>query len=463
MKKNLLLIFAVLCVSANAQFTKLLDFAGATNGRSPYGSLITDGTFMYGMTKIGGASNLGTVFKIKPDGSGYVRLLSFTGAANGSNPYGSLIYDGNYLYGMTFGGGASGAGVVFKIKPDGTGYVKLLDFTGTANGDSPTGSLISDGTYLYGLVGNGGGSANCSGGCGSMFKIKPDGTGYVKLLDFTGVTNGDTPSGSLVSDGTFLYGMTYLGGANNNGTIFKIKPDASGYVKLLDLNDVVTGKLPNGSLMLSGGFLYGMTASGGANGYGTVFKIKTDATGFAKLLDFDDVTNGRTPYGTLIAVGSNLCGMTWLGGANSMGTIFTIKNNGTGYTKLLDFAGITSGANPQGDLLFYGTALYGLTSFGGVNNMGTYFKFATTLGVDELANENLISISPNPFADEIKINNSNGKEGEVTLYDVAGKEILRQKTFSGETKLNTEKISAGFYLLNYIEGERKQNLKVAKY
>ena len=48
-----------------------------------------------------------------------------------------FISDGTYLYGMTVYGGAYNDGVVFKIKPDGTGYVKLLDFDSTTNGANP--------------------------------------------------------------------------------------------------------------------------------------------------------------------------------------------------------------------------------------------------------------------------------------------------------------------------------------
>jgi hypothetical protein len=88
-------------------------------------------------------------------------------------------------------------GVIFKIKPDGTGYAKLLDFAGTTNGSYPVGSLISDGAFLYGMTW-GGGSGSCNFGCGTIFKIKPEGTGYLKLLDFEGTTNGSKPYGSLI-------------------------------------------------------------------------------------------------------------------------------------------------------------------------------------------------------------------------------------------------------------------------
>ena len=138
MKRRILNITVAIIMSVNclfptssfAQYTKLFDFAGTANGSNPNGSLVSDGTFLYGMTLNGGTYNLGTIFKIKTDGTGYSKLLDFNGV-NGKRPYGSLIYDGTFLYGMTREGGTHGN--AFRIKPDGTGYSQILDFTGIAN------------------------------------------------------------------------------------------------------------------------------------------------------------------------------------------------------------------------------------------------------------------------------------------------------------------------------------------
>ena len=181
------------------------------------------------MTNSGGTNNFGVIFKIKPDGSGYSKLLDFAGATNGNNPSGSLISDGTFLYGMTYGGGINDWGVIFKIKPDGTAYSRLLDFDFANNGGSPIGSLISDGTFLYGMTSRGGVNA-----CGVVYKIKPDGTAYSKLLDFSGVANGTFPNGSLFSDGVFLYGMTPFGRHKKLGSRLKVKTDGTGASKLTD-------------------------------------------------------------------------------------------------------------------------------------------------------------------------------------------------------------------------------------
>ncbi len=359
---------AMLYSPAYAQYTKLHDFDG-TNGRYPVGSLISDGTFLYGLTPFGGINSHGTIFKLKPDGTGYVKLLDFDNT-NGGLPHGSLYADGTFLYGMT-PGNLNDHGTIFKIKPDGTGYEKILDFD-SSKGSRPFGTLISDGTFLYGTTNRGGVADNTYG---TIFKIKPDGTGYVKLFEFDS-TNGIHPLGTLFSDGDFLYGMTETAhNRSGNRTIFKIKPDGSGYVKLKDFDSSKNGSwLYEGAFISDGIFLYGTTRNGGTNDTGTIFKIKPDGSGYIKIFDFDG-TNGALPLGSLISDGTFLYGTTSSGGAYDWGTLFKLKPDGTGFEKLLDFDFITSGAIPIGTLISDGVFLYGTTYYGGTNYLGTIFKY----------------------------------------------------------------------------------------
>lgn len=363
----LLTVNCLLPKITEAQLTNLYNFSGpTTDGSNPYGDLVSDGIFLYGMTAQGGINNLGTVFKIKPDGTGYSKLLDFSGSANGSNPVGSLIIDGTFLYGMTQSGGTHGDGVIFKIKPDGTMYSKLLNFNGV-NGSSPQGSLISDGTFLYGMTYQGGTKRN-----GNIFKIKPDGSAYSNLLNFNGV-NGSYPFGSLISDGTFLYGMTSFGGVDSVGNIFKIKTDGTNYVNLMEFN-IANGGYPNGSLITDGTFLYGLTSyGGGIDSVGNIFKIKPDGTNFSVLMNFNGA-NGSHAYGSLIAKGTYLYGATSDGGKDSVGNIFKIKPDGTGYTDLIDFND-TIGSYIDGSLVADATFLYGMAFQGGTGNFGTVFKY----------------------------------------------------------------------------------------
>lgn len=241
------------------------------NGSNPSGGFYNDGTFLYGTTEGGGTSSFGTLYKVLPNGTGYQKLIDFDGT-NGSHPNGPVISDGTFLYGTTSAGGASDFGTLYRIMPDGTGYQLLLEFDGTTNGSAPDGTLYFDGSLLYCLTSTGG-----ANDFGTLFKIETAGTGYQKLLDFDGTSNGSWPYGSVVSDGTFLYGMTSSGGTNDLGTIFKIKPDGTSYQKLLDFNGAVNGSYPYSYLISQGGILYGTTNYGGVNDMGTLFKVSDDA------------------------------------------------------------------------------------------------------------------------------------------------------------------------------------------
>jgi uncharacterized repeat protein (TIGR03803 family) len=452
MRKVWVLILIVIAGAGKqsfAQLTILHHFTGNPDGYLPYGDVYFDGTFLYGMTAAGGSNDSGIIFKIKPDGTGYLKLLDFTGTLNGGNPYGCFISDGIYLYSTTAWGGTNNCGTVFKIKPDGTGFVKLHDFTCDTNGCSVRSSLYYDGTFLYGHT-----EACGSYWDGILYKIKTDGTGFQKLLDFNQDTTGSNPYSILISDGTFLYGTTADGGASTNcpsgcGTIYKIKTDGSGYVKLWDFDGVLSGREPIGGLVSDGTYLYGLTRRGGTMDVGTIFKIKTDGTGFVKLFDFTGPATGSEPWASLIIDGSYLYGMTNSGGVNNSGVIFRIKTDGSGYLKLYQFNYATDGSSPYSSLISDGTSLYGMTSHGGINNMGTIFKLDISTSMDELKLPSTTFISPNPFLNTLNVNSIH--ISTITLYDYTGKEILRTKSNAEETVLNTEGIAAGFYLLR-VEG-----------
>jgi len=153
--------------AAQAQtYSVLYGFTGP-GGTFPYAGLIFDAKGnLYGTTYAGGASDNGVVFKLSSKGEETV-LYSFTGGADGSGPYAGLIFDakGN-LYGTTWAGGASGAGVVFKLSSKGKETV-LHSFTGGADGKYPASDLIFDANgNLYGTTYAGGGS-----GAGVVFKL----------------------------------------------------------------------------------------------------------------------------------------------------------------------------------------------------------------------------------------------------------------------------------------------------
>lgn len=465
--KTKIYLFAIIfnllgvCNSALAQYSELTDFSGASNGTNPFGTLISDGTFLYGMTSSGGTNNKGAIFKIMPNGSGYVKIFDFSVTLSGNRPLGSLVSDGTFLYGMTELGGANDMGTIFKIMPNGSGFTKLLDFDGGLHGNGPEGSLISDGTYLYGMTRLGG-----INDIGTIFKIKHDGSSFTKLLDFSYSLNGSSPWSSLISDGTFLYGMTESGGPSSLGTLFKIMPDGTNFTILADFgsNGLLYGNSPRGSLFFDGTYLYGMTTYGGTNDLGTIFKTMPDGTGFTKLLDFAGASNGSEPHGALISDGTFLYGMTNSGGANDAGVLFKIMFNGSSYTKLLDFGAATIGSQPFGSLFSDGTALYGTTYDGGNANAGTVFKFANAVGITELVINDPLNISPNPTNGifTLQINDNQLSNYQLSIFNVLGEKIYSVDN----TKLNKITIDlstqpSGIYFVEIRDEDRLYTKKIA--
>lgn len=295
------------------------------NGKSAYAALTLSDSMLYGMTVEGGRG-LGVVFRVGTNGAGYTNLHTFVGGANdGSSPYGSLTLVGSQLHGMTARGGASGLGTLFRVDSSGGGFTLLHSFNGgPTDGANPMGDLLVSGTAFYGLTTQGG-----VNNLGALFRVSTDGSGYTNLHSFAGYPrDGSGPPGSLVSDGATLYGMTQAGGGDTHklGAVFRIEIDGSGYRVLHSFaggdND---GSTPLGSLTLVDGNLYGMTSAGGPSKYGVVFRLSTDGSSYTNLHRFTvSAADGAAPHGSLLARGSMLYGMTYYGGTNNRGVVFAL-------------------------------------------------------------------------------------------------------------------------------------------
>jgi uncharacterized repeat protein (TIGR03803 family) len=174
--------------------------------------------------------------------------------------------------------------------------------------------------------------------------------------------------------------------------------------------------------------LYGLTANGGADGFGVLYTILSDGSGYQVLHSFDG-PGGARPYGGLTIIGSKFYGTTKEGGSGGVGTIFSFDTASLAFQKLADFAG-TNGAGPQDDLTYYDGKLYGVAPLGGVNNGGTVFAFDPVAGVlTDLFNLNAAT-GTNPFGnvtllgDMLYFVNSYGGSasgGSIAVFDpVAG-------------------------------------------
>jgi uncharacterized repeat protein (TIGR03803 family) len=318
-------------------------------------------------------------------------LVSFNGA-DGVAPYVGLIpnADGD-LFGTTDGGGPNGHGTAFEVAKTASGYANtpttLVSFN-SADGAIPAASLIADANGdLFGTTELGG-----ANGDGTVFEIVKTASGYAStpttLVGFNG-PDGESPFGGLITDPNGdLFGTTYHGGANDDGTVFEIKKTGAGYASapttLANFNGA-DGALPAGKLLAdSNGDLIGTTSEGGADGFGTVFEIFKTAAGYASapttLVSFNGA-NGSSPAVSLIAdANGDLFGTTIEGGANDDGTVFEIKKTAAGYanapTTLVSFNG-TKGSLPNGSLIADASGdLFGTTERGGTSDGGTVFEIA---------------------------------------------------------------------------------------
>jgi len=307
-------------------------------------------------------------------------LYSFTGGADGQQPWAGVTLDGaGNLYGaVTFAGasencGPSGCGNIYKLAPDGT-FSVLHNFSWD-DGANPASDLVRDRKTgaLYGSTLSGG-----AGGAGTIFKLAAGGT-LTTLYAFTGGADGNTPEGTLLRDGSGnLYGATYVGGANSKGTVYKLASDGTETVLHSFAGGVKDGVNPTnaGLAMDSAGNLYGMTQFGGASDYGVVFRI-TAAGKFKVLHSFAGGSDGRYPAAGLIGDdGGDLYGTTQGGGGDDSctygcGTVFKLAPGGS-ETILHAFAGGSDGSNPLATLVrTKGGMLYGTTNNG---SQGTVFK-----------------------------------------------------------------------------------------
>jgi uncharacterized repeat protein (TIGR03803 family) len=278
-------------VNAGGQFSLFHNFVSFRNGTQPLGAMAQDADGnLYGTAGSGGAFKCapglgcGTVFKI--DSSGHETVLyNFTGKADGDGPAGVIRDMAGDLYGVTtFGANLSGScrlpqstvhgcGTVYKLAPDGT-FTVLHTFLGGSDGQNPGAALTMDAAgNLYGVTG-GGGNMECNApyGCGTVFKVTPSGVKTV-LHAFSTMTQGAFPSGVLALDATGnLYGTTESGGdSQNDGVLFKISKN--GKETVLHRFNGTDGDVPLGGVVIdSAGNLYGTSLFGG-KGYGSVFKF----------------------------------------------------------------------------------------------------------------------------------------------------------------------------------------------
>ncbi|HSI13990.1 MAG TPA: choice-of-anchor tandem repeat GloVer-containing protein, partial [Chthoniobacter sp.] len=382
--------------ASTGAITTVVDFTSNTSltdpqrGGNPVSGLVRDGGYLWGTTYFGGHNSVGTVFKIDLSTETISTVVDFTDnsdlgdPARGRSPVGALYSDGvGNLWGTTYLGGPTGDGTLFVIAASSGTISTVYDFSILTGGSQPVAALVDDGTgHLWGTGAYGG-----VNGDGSIFVFNKTTSGMSTVLDFSYSTTGSRPGAPLVSDGTYLWGSTPLGGAYGGGTVFKI--DLSGTLtKMADLG-LPPPLYPQAGLVSDGAtHLWGTTAGGGANSAGSVFKVDPSSGAITTVASFANATTGGSSSAALVRDSAgNFWGTTPTGGANGDGTIFEVDASTGMITKMVDFASSTTGSNPAAELVIDGSGdFWGTTKGGGANSCGTVFKFSTSTGISTVVN-----------------------------------------------------------------------------
>jgi len=382
---------------ASADFRVLYAFEGENDGGFPRSRLALDHTGnLYGTTSIYGATDNGTIFRVSAQGN-LATLYSFGSKnSNGTGylpaPSALFIDETGTLFGTTPQTISTGknhctadCGSVFKLTPDGE-EVALHTFENrmVTDGKGPVGRLaLDDAGNFYGATQNGGSKKICyGGGCGTVFKIAPDGTETILHVFTGGRDTGFVPQSGLVRDQMGnLYGTVdiYQGSA-----VYKIAPDGSARVTRLEFGGAV------GDLIIDKkGNLYGEE---GGYGYSVIYALTPEDKQTTLYRFYYGSTDGSELAGGLLRdKAGNLYGVTADGGdlnckkevgAYGCGTVFKLAPDGT-KTTLYAFHGGNDGFYPTGGVVADKSGnLYGTTVYGGDNTKcgslgcGTVFEIA---------------------------------------------------------------------------------------
>ncbi len=198
-------------------------------------------------------------------------------------------------------------------------------------------------------------------------------------------SDGANPSGSVILAGPALYGTATYGGTSGWGTVFAVNTNGTGFITAYSFAGGSDGANPSGGVTPLNDFLYGTASHGGSTGAGAVFAVRTNGTSFANLHSFSLTANdsfgfytnsdGAHPYAGLLLMGNGLYGAANDGGSSGQGTLFAISTGGTGFQTLHSFSSGSGAAYSSSGLVLLGNSLYG-TDYGNLG-YGTVFAVYT--------------------------------------------------------------------------------------
>ena len=378
-------LFGPPSLATAATLTTLASFDPSTVGQAPYGPLIFNSAgSLYGMTNTHGTNGQGTVFKVDASNNYAMSVVVAFNTTNGAQPFGGLIADssGNF-FGTTFAGGTSSGGTAFKLDASNNyALTTLVNFAyNTTSPNEPRGNFGVDAAgNLYSTTVEGGPTAGAS--YGTIFKLSAGSYTNNQVAYFTSTT-GIYPYGGVASDAAGnLYGTTQSGGGGQ-GSLFEVAANSGTVTKLVTFTGTANGANPHGPPIIGAdGNLYGTTYDGGTNNQGTVYKYNLSTNTLTTLVNFVYTVGGGNPNPQLLmdAVG-NLYGTTMFGGGSgNSGIAFKLDaSNNYALTTLAGFNGNLNGSEPSAGMVADAAGnLYGTTVSAGASSAGTVYKITGT-------------------------------------------------------------------------------------
>lgn len=243
-----------------------------------------------------------------------------------------------------------------------------------ANANAPTvdwarGPWVYSSGNFYGASQFGGASS-----MGSLFRCDPATGQYFLLHSFSGGNGGTSPSTGLFESPTngSLYGTTY-GGMHNAGTLYRIDKPGN-FFETLHQFTAASGGNPDGiPMQASNGKLYGVVGTGGDNGFGGIYSINLDGSGYQLLRSFAGTGGGTRGKGLnctglVEGPGGILYGVTETGGSEDKGVFFAMSLNGLTYNVFREWPASGLRKPAQRLLLASDGAFYGAASEGGAGS-----------------------------------------------------------------------------------------------
>jgi hypothetical protein len=450
MKKLTFVLLLIVNIGTSfSQITKVYDF-GTELFRKGYSTpLVFDNKFIYGATNQGGEYKYGQIYKVTKDWKNYTILHSFD-SINGCYPQGELHLINDTLYGFTKFGGENHSGILFSVKVDGTGfqYVSMPLHSNVIKSKIINESLycVSEGVSHY----------------QSIFSMKLDGSNLKTVLNYDDTISSSGPDLSFIKD-SFIYGVFYYGGLfNHHGYIYKMKFDGSGYTRLYECNDPISGSHPHHILNINDK-IYCISDYDGQ-----LFSINFDGSNYKSYHQFPKQS---------FSIGLNLLYSDSTIFSLNEFSIFTIHPDGSNLKQLQIFSYITYHDTALFNLSIVDSSFYFYansekndfpTFIGRLDNtLGFHVKhdFDTTI-FDKTIKEfvtDKVTIYPNPANGYMICNICSDYQFNQTyfeLFNIEGRKVLSRPLLTANDRIECQGLSKGVYIARIFNCTLLKTIKV---